>query len=215
MLRFLHLGDSYTRGEALPKESSWPYLLSQEFRKKEIPIQEPAVIAETGWTSADLLTGLASATVEPPYDIVTLSVGVNNQYQGLALDVYVQEFESLLLRAIQLAGGLARNVFVVSIPDWSETPFAKDKNKPQISQAIKAFNRENARLTYDLGAQYINVSELSKNGHRDPNCLTQDQLHYTEKMYRRWTLEIMSRVWRTVFPDKNIHIPLLYQRSDV
>ena len=211
MLEFLHLGDSYTRGESLPVESSWPYLLTGEFRKKEIPIKDPVVIAETGWTSHDLTTALEAASLQTSYDIVTLSIGVNNQYQGLSLQAYTQEFETLLSRAIELAGGKARNVFVVSIPDWSQTPFAKDKNKSEISMQIRSFNRENARLTYAVEAQYINVSELSRNGHRDPSFLAEDQLHYTEKMYRRWTLEIMSRVWRTVYPNKNIHVPHLHK----
>lgn len=215
MLKFLHLGDSYTCGESLPIESSWPWLLTGEFRKKEIPIQDPVLIAETGWTSSDLVKALDEVSLDLDFNIVSLSIGVNNQYQGFSLESYAQEFEALLSRAIQFAGGIPRNVFVVSIPDWSETPFAKDKNPTKISQEVKRFNRENARLTYLAGAQYINIAEISHHPHRDPSFLAEDQLHYTEKMYRRWTLEIMSRVWRTVFPDKNIHIPLLYQRKDL
>lgn len=219
MLKILNLGDSYTCGEGLEAPSSWPHLLVRELHKKEVPVAEPQVIAQTGWTSSELQLALNRALAEqklsPPYDLVTLLIGVNNQYRQLELTDYTQEFETLLQQAIQLANGTARRVFVLSIPDWSVIPFAEGREREPIAREIDAFNRENARLTYAAGAQYLNLSALCRLARRDPELLAADGLHYSEKMYRRWVLEILPRIWHTLLPDKNIHIPLIYQRSDI
>lgn len=171
------------------------------------------MVAATGWTSADLQRALDQAELTPPYDMVSLGVGVNNQYQELSVADYASEFERLLQQAITLAGERPRHVFVLSIPDWSVTPFAfqSGRNREQIAAEIQAFNRENARLSYAYGVQYIHVTAISRDARRDPKFLAADGLHYTKPLYARWVDEIFPKLWHTLLPGKAIHIPLLYQ----
>lgn len=213
MYRLLALGDSYTVGEGIPSEDSWPQLLMQRLLSRDVLIAPPQIIATTGWTSADLQAALDQAELTPPYDIVTLGIGVNNQYEGLAAADYAREFERLLQQAIALAGERPRHVFVLSIPDWSVTPFAfaSGRNREQIAAEIQAFNRENARLSYAYGVQYIHVTEISRDARRGPQFLAADGLHYAKPLYTRWVDEIFPKLWHTLLPGMAIHIPLLYQ----
>ena len=130
-LRFLALGDSYTIGEAVPPEARWPVLLADALRAHGFPFAAPTIIAQTGWTTDELSAAIDRADPQGPYDLVTLLIGVNNQYRGGSVAEYRTEFRALLHRAIGFAGGTAGRVVVVSIPDWSVTPFAaNDRPEP-------------------------------------------------------------------------------------
>src|SRR5690348_1819975 len=137
MYSYLALGDSYTYGELVPTEQSFPYQLVARLREQQVDMADPEVIAATGWTTAELQTGIAAT---PPhqqqYDLVTLLIGVNNQYRGLAkgytIDGYKKEFTELLRQAIGFAGGKPDNVIVISIPDWSVMPVADGMDRAAI-----------------------------------------------------------------------------------
>src|SRR5690348_18315404 len=120
---FLALGDSYTIGEGVALDERWPVQLAARLREAGIDIADPQIIATTGWTTDELAAAMDTASFARPYDLVTLLVGVNNQYRGRPLDEYSVQFRDLLQRAIHLAGGIAAHVIVVSIPDWGVTPF--------------------------------------------------------------------------------------------
>jgi len=216
MFRFLALGDSYTIGEGLSPADSWPAQLVHAMRQRDVIMEQAEMLATTGWTSGDLLQALQSAQLTPPYDLVTLLIGVNNQYQGLPLAAYQADFESLLKQAISLAGQRPERVVVMAIPDWGVTPYpyAVGRQPEQISAEIKAFNQINARLAYQQDLAYLNLNEQAQKAQRDPRLLAEDGLHYSRLMYTYWVKEqILPRVWRILLPGKNMHIPLLAQQN--
>jgi lysophospholipase L1-like esterase len=151
-----------------------------------IVCSEPTIIAKTGWTTADLLSALDEAEIGGSYDIVTLLIGVNNQYQNIPLEVYQQEFVKLLHRSINYAGGDSSHVLVLSIPDWSVTPFAFKHNRQIIGEQIDQFNRVNLVETKLVEANYINITDISRKAEENITLLTGDGLHPSEKMYTLW-----------------------------
>lgn len=211
MLKFLALGDSYTVGEGIDATDAWPSQLLKRFRYRDALMAPPEIIATTGWTSSELLSAMDHANLKPAYDLVSLAVGVNNQYRGEATAAYREEFGELLRRAIALAGDRPHRVFVLSIPDWSVTPYAAGREREAVAAEINAFNRINAALAYAAGVNYQNVTALSRKAAREPLLLAPDGLHYSALMYRFWVDELFPRVWRELFPGRNINIPLIYQ----
>ena len=196
MKTFLALGDSYTIGEAVATHERWPSLLVQGLRNRGMEIADPQIIAQTGWTTADLRQAIAGCELQPPYDLVTLLIGVNNQYQGLSLSDYACDFELLLRQAVELAGMRKSHVFVLSIPDWGVTPFAAERDRTAIAAEIDAFNQRNARLSYQYGVQYINLTPLSREAGKFASLNAADGLHPSLDMYRRWVDLLMDRVRR-------------------
>ena len=169
-LTYLALGDSYTIGEGVPAAENFPNQLVSLIRKKGTRISDPQIIAKTGWTTDELMNAIKGATLLPKYDQVTLLVGVNNQYRGRSVDEYSLQFEILLLRAIQLAGGDNTHVTVVSIPDWGATPFAREKGKDRakVTEEINAFNKENRDIAYRYKVKYVDITPGSREAMIDP-----------------------------------------------
>ncbi|PIQ27710.1 lysophospholipase [bacterium (Candidatus Blackallbacteria) CG17_big_fil_post_rev_8_21_14_2_50_48_46] len=196
MHHFLALGDSYTIGEGLTDKERWPQQLTQGLRNRGLEIADPQIIAQTGWTTQDLRKAIAEASLTPPYDLVSLLIGVNNQYQDRSEAEYEQEFELLLRQAIALAGMRKERVFVLSIPDWGVTPFAKDRDRAEIASAIDGFNRINARLSYQFGVQYLNITTLSRDMGKFQQLVGEDGLHPSAEMYRRWVDQLIDRARR-------------------
>ncbi len=215
MLNYLALGDSYTIGEGLPLEDAWPHQLVRLMRRKETEIADPDIVAKTGWTTGELLKALESAQLSPPYDLVTLLIGVNNQYRGLSPEAYSQEFDQLLQHAINYAGGKRDRVFVVSIPDWGVTPYAREngREKNTVKLEIDAINRIAARACYREKVTFLNITELSRLAGREGTLLADDRLHYSAKMYRRWLDEILPKVWLNLFPGRDYLPPHVYRHG--
>jgi lysophospholipase L1-like esterase len=130
-MRFLALGDSYTIGERVAKNERWPVQLAARLRAHGVPITDPEIIAVTGWTTDELDAGIQAAQPQGPYDLVSLLIGVNNQYRGRSPEEYQAQFADLLQQAIGLAGGDPTRVIVLSIPDWGVTPFAANETRLQ------------------------------------------------------------------------------------
>ncbi len=185
-LRFLALGDSYTIGESVDPAERWPIQLVSLLRARGVDIADPEIIATTGWTTDELAAGIAEGHPFGPYDLVSLLIGVNNQYRGRPLDEYREQFRGLLASAIDFAGGYAARVLVLSIPDWGVTPFAADRDRAAIAAAIDAFNRVNASETDAFGARYVDVTPISRNALNDPSLIAPDGLHPSGAMYREW-----------------------------
>jgi lysophospholipase L1-like esterase len=190
-IKYLALGDSYTIGESVTEPERWPNQLVDSLAKKGIQLGKPTIIATTGWRTDDLRNAMTKAHLKNEYELVSLLIGVNNQYQGKSSSSYAGEFEELLKWAVRLAGGKKQRVFVVSIPDYGFTPFGKPKQE-SISKAIDEFNEINAQITYKYGIRYFNITDISRDGLSDPSLVAADGLHPSGKMYAYW-VELISK----------------------
>jgi lysophospholipase L1-like esterase len=185
-MRFLALGDSYTIGESVPPADRWPVQLAARLRGGGLPVDDPLIIATTGWTTDELMAGIDQANPGGAYDLVSLLIGVNNQYRGRDPEEYRQQFMALLNRAIAFAGGSPSRVIVLSIPDWGVTPFAAGRDRVEVARAIDRFNAINREETARLGANYVDVTPISRRAADDPALIAEDGLHPSGKMYADW-----------------------------
>ena len=191
-LTYLALGDSYTIGEAVPQQESFPFHLVAQLKTNNISVAKPKVIAKTGWTTDELQNAIRAENINQNYDIVTLLIGVNNQYRGYSLDTYRKEFKELLNTAISFAGKNKKRVFVVSIPDWSVTPFGKSsgRNIQTIASEIDAFNAIKKEETLAAGVSYTEITLASRNAATDLSLVAKDGLHPSGKMYAEWAAKV-------------------------
>lgn len=185
-LRYLALGDSYTIGEGVPDAGRWPAQLALALRAQGHALGEPRYVARTGWTTDELATAMDAEDFAPPYDLVSLLVGVNNQYRGRDAGQYQREFAALLERAIGLAGGRSGRVFVLSIPDWGVTPFAagSDRDPVQVARELDAYNALALAECRRLGIAFVDITPLSRGAARAE--LAGDGLHPSAAQYARW-----------------------------
>jgi lysophospholipase L1-like esterase len=185
-LNYLALGDSYTIGEAVPAEQSYPYQLAAQMALQKHPVKTPTITAVTGWTTDNLINAIANSDItNKKFDFVTLLIGVNDQYQGLSEANYTTKFQQVLNTAINFAGGNKDHVFVLSIPDWGVTPFANGQDSvigPQIDQ----FNSINKAMSLKTGVNYLDITSISRQAATEPDLIAPDGLHPSGKMYTRW-----------------------------
>jgi lysophospholipase L1-like esterase len=190
-MRYLALGDSYTIGESVAASERWPVQLTARLRARGLSIDDPLLIATTGWTTGELSRAIEQANPIGPFDLVTLLIGVNNQYRGRSEDEYRLQFHALLQRAIAYAGNDPARVIVLSIPDWSVTPFAtgmgaEKSSVARIAGQIDQFNAINRAETGRSGAHYIDITPISRQAAQDRSLLATDGLHPSSKMYAQW-----------------------------
>jgi lysophospholipase L1-like esterase len=190
VLHYLALGDSYTIGESVPIYESFPYQAVQLMRKTGLNFAAPEIIARTGWTTDELQAGIRSNQLLKEYDFVSLLIGVNNQYRGRTTENYAPEFEALLKQAIAFAGGKKERVVVLSIPDWSATPFAEGRDRSKIASEIDAYNAVNKRITLQWGVHYIDITPGTREALQDKLLVAKDGLHPSGKDYGRWAAAI-------------------------
>src|ERR1700743_854867 len=185
-LHYLALGDSYTIGESVPSDQSYPNLLASALTTQKHPVSSPSIIAVTGWTTDDLINAISQAGLSgKKYDLVTLLIGVNDQYQHLSQDNYKAKFKQVLNTAINFAGGNKDHVFVLSIPDWGVTPFAAGQGSI-ISPQIDQFNAINKQISAAAGVNYLDITPISRQAAIDPDLVAGDGLHPSAKMYKQW-----------------------------
>ena len=185
-MRFLALGDSYTIGEGVPEAERWPVRLAALLRERGVPIGEPEIVARTGWTTDELSAAIDEADPRGPYALVTLLIGVNNQYRGRDAEEYRAELAALLRRAVGFAGGDASRVIVLSIPDWGVTPFAEGRDRARIAAEIDAHNAINRDEAARAGARYVDVTPQTRATGTDPAFLVSDALHPSGRAYAEW-----------------------------
>jgi len=191
---YLALGDSYTIGESVPVYENFPYQSVQMLRQKGKSFYAPEIVAKTGWTTDELSAGIDKTSFLPSYDIVSLLIGVNNQYRGRSKDEYAVQFEALLKRAIAFAGGKVAHVFVISIPDWGATPFAADRDRAKIAEEINAFNDINQKISSKYKVHYIDITPGSREALADPSLVAKDKLHPSGSEYARWAALLAAEV---------------------
>lgn len=195
LLTYLALGDSYTIGESVLLYQSFPYQVAQQLRKKGVYFSAPEVIAKTGWTTDELSTGILECQFLPQYNFVTLLIGVNNQYRGREIEEYKHEFETLLKQALQFVEGKKERVLVLSIPDYSVTPFAESLNKEKITREIDLFNSVNKAVSIQYKVNYIDITPESRKAAEDRTLLTLDNLHPSAKAYKKWAEKVADVIY--------------------
>lgn len=184
-LSFLALGDSYTIGEGVAEHERWPNQLASRLRKEGISLAAPRIVAQTGWTTEELLAAIAGNGISGRFDLVTLLAGVNDQFRGHGVDRYRASFERLLQVALAFAK-LPSRLIVLSIPDWGITPFAEGRDRPAVSREIDIFNTVARELAMQGGARFLDITQLSRQAATDPSLLVTDQLHPSGSMYDMW-----------------------------
>lgn len=195
MSTYLALGDSYTIGEAVPETGRWPVQLVAALRARGIDIADPRIVATTGWTTDELAAamdaeGLSAAAVAdgtaPRFDLVSLLIGVNNQYRGRPVDEYAREFDALLQRAVALAGGRTDRVFVLAIPDWGVTAFGQGSGRDpaQIARELDAFNAAAAAVCARHGVAFVDIAPVSRE--YGAKMVAGDGLHPSAELYAEW-----------------------------
>jgi lysophospholipase L1-like esterase len=185
-LRILALGDSYTIGEGVADAHRWPVRLADMLRDRGLNVGTPRIIARTGWTTDELSAAIDAANPDPDYDLVTLLIGVNNQYRGRGDEEYRAHFQTLVNRATAFARGKAARVIAVSIPDWGVTPFATGRDRPAITRAIDRFNAVSREETRRAGAHYADITPISRRALGDASLIAADGLHPSATMYAAW-----------------------------
>ena len=182
---YLALGDSYTIGESVSEAERWPNQLAELLQAAGVAL-EVTIIAHTGWTTDELWRGMQVAKLEPPYDLVSLLIGVNNQYRRYDINEYHEQFVFLLNKSIEHAGGNQNRVIVLSIPDWGVTPFASGHDRGQIAKEINEFNLVNREESEKAGVHYVDVMPSSREARNDISLVASDGLHPSGKMYSEW-----------------------------
>lgn len=193
-LRFLALGDSYTIGESVSESERWPVQLSDSLSSKGIIVQKTDIIATTGWTTDELLAGIESASPDSSYSLVSLLIGVNNQYRGYEISQYMEEFERLLNKAITFAEGNAQRVFVVSIPNYGVTPFGQQRGEDRIRQELLEYDAIADSIAASYGIPFVNITPISEGAKEDETLVADDNLHPSGKQYTLWVEEILPVV---------------------
>ncbi len=201
---YLALGDSYTIGENIEPAGRWPMQLAAALRAEGIVIDDPRIIATTGWTTDELSTAIdAAEPLGSDHALVSLLIGVNNQYRGRAVDEYAHEFAILLERAIGFAGRRADRVFVLAIPDWGVTPFAANSGRDTaaIARELDAYNAAAAKICAERGVVFIDIAPVSRARGAEPTMLADDGLHPSAAMYAEWARLALPAVRRMLFKD--------------
>lgn len=189
---FLCLGDSYTIGESVPLHEGFPYQTVQLLRKAGFHFHAPEIVAQTGWTSFELADHLINCKLNETYDFVSLLIGVNNQYRGLAITDFASDFEFLIKKAIHLANNKADHVVVMSIPDWTATTFAKQQNKTGLSKEIDAYNEVCKMISSKFHTRYIDITADTRQAKNDSSLLATDHLHYSGKAHAVWAAKVFK-----------------------
>ncbi len=203
--RYLALGDSYTIGESVPAAARWPARLAELLRADGVAIANPEIIARTGWTTDELSAALDAVergepvalaenefapTPAPPYQLVSLLIGVNNQYRGRSVDEFRTQLRGLIERAVGYAGGTPGRVIVLSIPDWGVTPFAAEHGRDAavVGAEIDAYNAAKRAECARAGVACIDITGLTREAATRRELLADDGLHPAAIDYERWAL---------------------------
>ena len=183
-ISYLALGDSYTIGEAVELKDNFPFQLAKILSQEQIEV-EPTIVAKTGFTTDELLEALQEASLLISYDIVSLLIGVNNQYRGRSIEEFENQFKILVDKALSFVEGDFKRMFIVSIPDYGYTPFGHEKQQ-EISLQLNNFNEISKKIADIKGIKYFYITDISRRGIEEPNLIASDGLHPSAEMYKEW-----------------------------
>jgi len=190
-IKYLALGDSYTIGQGVDETQRWPVQLGRQLQENDKVVQVVDIIAQTGWNTNNLINAIEDTALDD-YNLVSLLIGVNNQFQNIPFEIFESEFEALLNTSINIAGSKDK-VFVVSIPDYGVTPFGSGNSK-NIAKELDFYNDHISNKCAILQIPFINVTEISRTLGASPGALAPDNLHPSETQYEEWTNEILPVV---------------------
>lgn len=191
---FLAMGDSYTIGEGVEEEESWPVQLVERLRRRDFKMAYPKIVARTGWTTSDLIREVEEEIdVHRNFDLVSILIGVNNQYQKKSLSDFEEELREIFRKAINHSKRRERGVFAMSIPDYGVTPFGTE-NADQIGRDINEFNRVIRKVADEYDIDFFYITPISREAATNPQLIAADSLHPSKVMYRYWVDEIIDEV---------------------
>ena len=196
-IRYLALGDSYTIGEDVETLQRWPMQLAESLRQEGIEIAEPRIIAKTGWTTGELLQAMEPQLKNEKFDLVSVLIGVNNQYRGLPIEEYEKDLHKIFNRALEHSENAAAGVFAVSIPDYGVTPFGAE-NEEKIGRELDEFNRVFQIVAEEYGIAFFDITPISRRAKEDPALIADDKLHPSGKMYSLWVDHILKDIRKKV-----------------
>lgn len=193
-LQYLALGDSYTIGESVDHDLNFPSQTAALLRRARFSIADPTIIAKTGWTTDELINAIANANLPKRFDIVSLLIGVNNQYRSYPIEQYKKEFESLLTTALSLTGSQNSRVFVLSIPDWGVTPYAAGRDENKIAAEIDVYNAINKSVAEVYKVNYIDITSETRKASSNVFLLASDGLHPSGLAYTEWAIKLSEAI---------------------
>ena len=191
---YLALGDSYTIGEQVPFTENFPNQTVQLLRRSGFAFHAAEIIAKTGWTTDELNNAIENTTTLETYDVVSLLIGVNNQYRGRSANEFKIEFEHLLQRSIQFADNKPYRVFVLSIPDWGVTAFAEGRDRKQVAKEIDAYNYICETSAKQFLANYIDITASQRQDGDNKEFLAADGLHPSGIEYKKWAAKLVDAI---------------------
>ncbi len=194
MYSYLALGDSYTIGEQVSSADNFPHQAVKLLANQHVDLADPVIIATTGWTTDELAASITEHNIHETFSIVSLLIGVNNQYRGRSIDNYKQEYTQLLQQAIGFAGGQPNHVFVLSIPDWGVTPFAEGRDRHKIAVEIDVYNAVKKEITLAHKCHYIDITPSTRENGNKIEFLVDDALHPNGKEYAIWAEKLATEV---------------------
>ena len=192
---YLALGDSYTIGESVPSDKTWPFLLTEHLVQKGFDISQPRVIAKTGWRTDELISAIEEAALKSEsYDMVSLMIGVNNQYQGKPLEQFIEEFRTLLQKAIAFNRNGKKTTFVLGIPDYSITPYAARNDKKNADKEVRRYNKIIEEICQEKDVNYYPIFKLSQRMRGSSEMFAEDELHPSAEQYHLWFRSFRDKV---------------------
>lgn len=191
---FLALGDSYTIGESVEETRRWPVQLAEQLRVRGYKMAAPKIVAKTGWTTDHLLRGMENElSIQRDFDLVSILIGVNNQYQGKSINEYEEELRQIFRKAINHSKTMEKGVFAVSIPDYGYTPFGASSQE-EISAEIDEFNEVFRRVAEEFNVDFYNITPISREAGNNPDLVASDGLHPSGLMYQSWVDHFVNQV---------------------
>jgi lysophospholipase L1-like esterase len=197
-LTYLALGDSYTIGESVEPHERWPVQLTQRLNDHGIETESAEILAQTGWTTDELDQAMDARSFTRSFDVVTLLIGVNNQYRGRSVTEFGQQFDRILERCFSLSKTGISGIWVLSIPDWGCTPFAKDRDRDCIRQEIDDFNRETRDRCRQAQAAWVDITDLTRRASNDSRLTAIDGLHPSAELYSLWVDRLYPLVQKSL-----------------
>lgn len=197
-LRYLALGDSYTVGEGVEPAECWPVRLAARLCEGGIDVAPPRILATTGWTTDELAGAIAAGQPLGTFDLVTLCIGVNDQYRGRSAAEYRAQLGALLDTSASLAGGTGGRVLMLSIPDWGATRFARAEGRDPavVAREIDAFNAVARESCETRRIAFIDITAASREDGDADAMLVDDGLHPSGGMYARWVERVLPAAHR-------------------